>query len=102
MGNFLKQFFEGFSCDSLAPVLFSNPISDFKFSFLGEARNMTSYLLSEKNRLIYVCSRIRDSFPMRVKDRFVLSIFPHECSHSDSFRVELLLEENGNIGSLYV
>src|SRR6266487_7068026 len=57
MGNFLKQFFEGLSCDSLAPVLFSKPISDLKFSFLGVARNMTSYLLSSKNRLFYDSSR---------------------------------------------
>src|SRR5262245_57548539 len=103
MGNFLKQFFEGLSCDSVAPVLFAKPISDFKFSVPREARNMTSYLVSSKNRLIYVCSRIRDSFPMCVKGRSVmLSLFVHECSHAASFRVELLLEENGNIGSLYV
>src|SRR6476660_9939914 len=102
MSNFLKQFFEGLSCDSLAPVLFSNPISDLKFSFLGEARNTTSYLLSSKNRFIYVCSRIHDSFPMCVKDRSDLSLFSHECSNSVSFRVELLLEKNWNVGSLYV
>jgi hypothetical protein len=29
-------------------------------------------------------------------------INPHECSHSVSIWVELLLEENGNVGSLYV
>src|SRR5437899_539553 len=102
MGDFLKQFFEGLSCDSLAPVLFSKPISDLKFSFLGVARNMTTDLLSSKNRLIYVLSRIHDSLPMCVKGRSVLPISPHECSHAFSFRVELLLEENGNVGSLYV
>src|SRR5215813_3795691 len=101
MGNFLKQFFEGLSCDSVAPVFLSKPISDLKFSFLGVARNMTSYLLSAKNRLIYDSSRIHDSFPMCVKGRFVIGIFAHECSHSVSFWVELLLEENGNVGSLY-
>src|SRR5262249_2764425 len=102
MGNFLKQFFEGLSCDFLARVLFSKPISDLKFTFLGVARNMTNYLLSAKNRLVYGSSRIHDSFPMCVKGRSVMSIFPHECSHSVSFRVELLLEENGNVGRLYV
>src|SRR5436190_20787815 len=102
MGNFLKQFFEGLSCDSLAPVLFSKPISDLKFSFLGVARNMTSDLLSSKNRLFYDPCRIHDSFPMCVKRRSVMSIIPHKCSHSVSFQVELLLEENRNVGSLYV
>src|SRR5262249_2748510 len=98
MGNFLEQFFEGLSCDSLAPMLFSNPISDLKFSVHGEARNMTRYLRSKKNRLIYVCGRFRDSFPMCIKGRPVT--FPDECSHSVGFRIELLLEENGNIGRL--
>src|SRR5215470_8809548 len=102
MGNLLKQLFEGLSCDSLAPVLFSKPISDLQFSFPGVARNMTSYLVSSKNRLIYGSSRIQDSFPMCVKGHSVMSIFPHECSHSVSFQVELLPEENGNVGSLYI
>jgi hypothetical protein len=102
MGNFLKQFFERLSCDSLAPMLFAKPISDLKFSVLGVARNMTGYLLSSKNRLIYGSSRIHVSFPMCAKGDFVMWIFPHECSHSVSFRVELLLEENRNVGSLYV
>ena len=102
MGNFLKQFFEGLSCDSLAPVFLSKPISDLKFSFLGVARNMTSYLLSAKNLLIYDSSRLHDSFPMCVKARSVMWNGPHECSHSVSFWVELLLEENGNVGSLHV
>ena len=102
MSDFLKQFFEGLSCGSLAPGLFSKPISDLKFSFLGVARNMTSYLVSSKNRLTHDSSRIHDSFPMCVKDRSVMWIGPHECSHSVSFWVELLLEENGNVGSLYV
>jgi hypothetical protein len=35
MSDFLKQFFEGLSCGSLAPVFLSKPISDLKFSFLG-------------------------------------------------------------------
>src|SRR6478672_9668755 len=98
MGNFLKQFFEGLSCDSLAPVLFSKPISALKFSFLGVTRNMTSYLLSSKNRLIYDSSRIHDSFPMCVKGRSVMWIVPHECSHSVSFYVELMLIESFEIG----
>src|SRR5438067_11129718 len=102
MGNFLKQFFQGLSCDSLAPVLFSKPTSDLKFSFLGIARNMTSYIFSSKNRLIYDSRGIHDSFPMSVKRRSVMGIVPDECSHSVSFQVKLLLEENGNIGSLYV
>src|SRR5207245_10695892 len=100
MGNFLKQFFEGLSCDSLAPVLFSKPISDLKFSFLGVARNMTSYLLSSKNRLVYDSSRIHDSFPMCVKGRSVMWIVTHKRSHSVGFSVELWLEENATVGSL--
>ena len=72
MGDFLKRFYEGLSGDSLAPVLFSRPIGNLKFYFLGVARNMTGYLLSSKNRLIYDSRRIHDSFPMSVKGRSVV------------------------------
>src|SRR5206468_7770236 len=71
MGNFLKQFFEGLSCDSLAPVLFSKPISDLKFSFLGVARNMTSY--SSSRRIVFFTIPVESMIRFQCASKAALS-----------------------------